>query len=102
MSKEPQQERIAIYEVHFEYKDGKRAQHNLPESMLSRFFETLNKKNIFWYEESTELLQNGFWTNLDDIRCIHIKGIKGVPHASKIEKHETKVEISKVESLPMS
>lgn len=99
-----EKEKIAFYQVNFVYKDGKDLNINMAPEQLHEFFTELNAKKIFWYgkEKEPEL---GFWTNIDEVRFIQLKAMKGVPHVesnnseSELANDETTAEVSEVKSL---
>lgn len=74
-----EEEKIAFYQVHFVYKDGKDLNINMAPQQLPKFFTELNDKNIFWYGKE-ERPESGFWTNIDEVRFIHLRALNGVQH----------------------
>lgn len=99
-----EKEKIAFYQVHFVYKDGKDLNINMAPEQLNEFFTELNAKKIFWYgkEEQPEM---GFWTNIDEVRFIQLRAMKGVEHVEQLNSArapqdvEAAVEVSKVEAI---
>ena len=83
-------DKIALYQVKFHYKDGKEVNINIVPPKLDPFLENLNHNQVFWNNEETaeESKDNGFWTNVEDIRFVQIQSIKGVEehdgHASAL------------------
>lgn len=102
-----EKEKIAFYQVHFVYKDGKDLNINMTPEQLHQFFTELNAKKIYWYGNEKEP-EMGFWTNIDEVRFIQLRAMKGVQHveqpnsAPAPQDAETAVEVSKVETLPKS
>ncbi len=68
--------KIAFYKITFTYNDAKEININMTLDKLASFFEKMNEKKIFWSDEEDEL-DNGFWTNLDNVRFIQLVGVKG-------------------------
>ena len=105
MSEKKQQEMIAFYQVHFVFTDGKDLNINMAPQQLKEFFDLLNKKQIFWYGDDKQNPEMGFWTDLDKVRFIQLRAIKGVMHAEHapaIEDSQKAPGVSKVETLPKS
>ena len=53
------------------YKDGQQINADLIEEDINRFAQCISKREIFW----NKTLNDGFWTNLDDIRYINFRKI---------------------------
>jgi hypothetical protein len=54
------------------YKDEKEITLNVPEKEFQKLFECLSQRKVFWDEK----IQNGFWTNLEEIRFIQFRVIE--------------------------
>lgn len=58
------------YTLKFIYKDEKTIQITVEDSCIDSFLETIKKNEIYW---SNEERQQGFWVDIQQIRCIYIQ-----------------------------
>ncbi len=93
---------IAYYQVKFTYKDDKELNINMVPAKLKSFFDCLDIKQIFWFGDEETTPEVGFWTNLDDIRYIHIQAVKGEIDEEPKECKESSTEVhDDKESVPV-
>jgi len=69
---------ISTHEVEFKYKDGQTLNIKVPSHKVNSFLENLGKSTMFWMQEETknQYQNNGFWTNVQDIRFIRAELIQ--------------------------
>lgn len=77
-------EQTAYYQINFLYMDGQKLNFQIGKEKLSKYFEKLQNNNLFWFVDQDEFLDNGFWTDINKIRTIHIKAFKGIKHEDEI------------------
>lgn len=70
------------YLVNFIYNDSKELKINIEQSKLQEFFSCLDKKQIYWADESEA---TGFWLDLKNIRCIQLSKIEETQNEPKEE-----------------
>jgi hypothetical protein len=71
------------YTLKITYKDGHLIDIKLSEEDAEVFFECINSSKIYWSKDTGQ----GFWTNLLDIRYLHILPIEessGFPGESQV------------------
>ncbi len=77
-----------MYQIKLVYKDGKEMDLEIPNTQYQNFFDSLNAKKVFW----SPYVSRGFWTNLDDVRYIHVNFFdEDDPRSTTTEEEENEI-----------
>ena len=69
---------MSVYQVKFNFMDGKDLAVQMKKDDLANFFSHLNDKQVYW----NEAFSKGFWTDLDRVRWIEFNELQ----TPKVEK----------------